>query len=155
MCLVRLVASSRRRDAWVPLAPPWTSSGVLAVDIADRIAELERALQVVATDPARACVELKMERATGEEVEEGEDAAAAARPLSRSHLRRPWLPCRSRRCARRPRARVLLVPGGAAAERPPRPTHHEGNEEQLPNHNSFANPSHCLSLSICLCKLAD
>jgi len=124
---------------------------VLAVDIADCIAELEHALQVVATDPARACVELEMERATGEEVEED---AAAARPLSRSRrrlpLRRPWLPCRSRRYARRPRARVLPVPGGAAAERPPRPAHHEGNEEQLPNHNSFANPSHCLSLSICL-----
>ena len=81
--MVRLVASSRRRDAWVPLAPPRTSSGVLAVDIADRIAELERALQVVATDPARARVELEMKRArkkaAGEEVEE-EDDAAAARP---------------------------------------------------------------------------
>ena len=54
-----------------------------AIDVADRIAELERALQVVATDPARARVELEMERArkkaAGEEVEE-EDDAAAARP---------------------------------------------------------------------------
>jgi len=122
------------------------------MDVADRIAKLERALQVVATDPARARVDLEMERArkkaAGEEEEE--EDAAAARPFSRSRrrppLRRPWLPRRIRRCAGRPRTSVLPVPGGAAAERPPRPAHHEGNEEQLPNHNSFANPSHHLSL---------
>ena len=116
MCLVRSVASSRRRDAWVPLVPPWTASRVLAMDVADRIAKLERALQVVATDPARARVDLEMERArkkaAGEEEEE--EDAAATRPFSRSRrrppLRRPWLPRRIRRCAGRPRTRVLPVP---------------------------------------------
>ncbi|XP_062205564.1 rubisco accumulation factor 1, chloroplastic-like [Phragmites australis] len=48
-----------------------------AIDVEDRIAELERALQVVATEPARARVELEMERAkkkaAGEAEEEAED----------------------------------------------------------------------------------
>ncbi|RLN19782.1 rubisco accumulation factor 1, chloroplastic-like [Panicum miliaceum] len=55
-----------------------------AIDVEDRIAELERALQVVATDPARARVELEMERArkkaAGEEEEEDDDDDAVARP---------------------------------------------------------------------------
>ncbi|CAL4933814.1 unnamed protein product [Urochloa decumbens] len=54
------------------------------IDVAERVADLERALQVVETEPARARVELELERArrkaAGEEVEEGEDAATAARP---------------------------------------------------------------------------
>ncbi|CAN6323850.1 unnamed protein product [Urochloa humidicola] len=57
------------------------------IDVAERVADLERALQVVETEAARARVELEVGRArrkaAGEEVEEGEDdadAAAAARP---------------------------------------------------------------------------
>jgi len=50
-----------------------------AIHVEDCITELERALQVVATEPARARGELEMERArkkaAGEEVEEEEDAA--------------------------------------------------------------------------------
>ena len=56
-----------------------------------------------------------------------------------------------RRAPAHPRA---ARPRGAAAERPPRPAHHEGNEEQLPNHNSFANPSHHLSLFMQASRLA-
>ncbi|RCV42708.1 hypothetical protein SEVIR_9G237400v4 [Setaria viridis] len=52
-----------------------------AIDVDDRIAELNRALQVVATETARARLELEMERArkkaAGEEVEEGEDDTAS------------------------------------------------------------------------------
>ncbi|WVZ59137.1 hypothetical protein U9M48_009330 [Paspalum notatum var. saurae] len=56
-----------------------------AIDVADRVAELERALKVVETDAARARVELELERArkkaAGEEVEEGEgEGGTAARP---------------------------------------------------------------------------
>ncbi|KAJ1295405.1 hypothetical protein BS78_01G221200 [Paspalum vaginatum] len=54
-----------------------------AIDVGDCIAELERALQVVESDAARARVELEMgrarKRAAGEEVEEG-DGDTAARP---------------------------------------------------------------------------
>ncbi|CAN6283409.1 unnamed protein product [Urochloa humidicola] len=55
-----------------------------AIDVEERVAELERAMQVVETETARARVELELERArrkaAGEEVEDGEDASAAARP---------------------------------------------------------------------------
>ncbi|CAL4916973.1 unnamed protein product [Urochloa decumbens] len=56
------------------------------IDVAERVADLERALQVVETEPARARVELELERArrkaAGEEVEEGEAAAAARPPVN-------------------------------------------------------------------------
>ncbi|KAF0898813.1 hypothetical protein E2562_011887 [Oryza meyeriana var. granulata] len=55
-----------------------------AIDVEDAVVELERALQVVETDAARARVELEMERAkkkaAGEEVEEDGEADAASRP---------------------------------------------------------------------------
>ncbi|CAN6299238.1 unnamed protein product [Urochloa humidicola] len=54
-----------------------------AIDVEERVAELERAMQVVETETARARVELELERArrkaSGEELE-GEDDAAATRP---------------------------------------------------------------------------
>ncbi|KAL5224722.1 hypothetical protein ABZP36_011361 [Zizania latifolia] len=55
-----------------------------AIAIEDCISELERALQVVETEAAKARVELEMEKAkkkaAGEEVEDDEDDTAASRP---------------------------------------------------------------------------
>uniref|UniRef100_A0A0A9DIH1 Rubisco accumulation factor 1 C-terminal domain-containing protein n=1 Tax=Arundo donax TaxID=35708 RepID=A0A0A9DIH1_ARUDO len=57
-----------------------------AIDVEDQIAELERALQVVGTEPARTRVELEMERArkkaAGEEVEDAEDDPTSRPPVT-------------------------------------------------------------------------
>ncbi|KAF8722971.1 hypothetical protein HU200_022114 [Digitaria exilis] len=55
-----------------------------AIDVDDRVAELERAMQVVATEPARKRVEAELERArrkaAGEEVDEDGEVDISARP---------------------------------------------------------------------------